>query len=701
MDNIKIKKANINELLKETDGSTIPYYQREYNWGNNEIERLFYDLLSNKTNEYYCGSIVLSKNIHGTKIVDGQQRISTFLIIIKYLKQYMKLNSIEDSFYNISNYEIVSENLKDKDILCDLIRADDNNELNDFIERNKNSIYIKNFLFISEYFKEKTVDEMKKFISIFNNTVCSLVVVNEEYDQFRLFTNINSTGLPLNAYDLAKNFIFSEINIKDKDIKIKLADLEKITDYLVIDINKKGKNLNEFIRYFIAYKTNYLDKSDATMLFRKFEEIYKEYYDRNINNLYDDFIKFGVYFKFIKTKLSTDKYNFYKQMRIIEYQFNTFVCLIIDILKNNSTYNKHSLEIVINKENEKEIEKSLLVIESYILFRSYTNQRSNDLTRYVPTINKDIIKYLNNYTYSSALFKVLYFDQKDNEKNIAMPSKEKFLGSLWTSNDIYNSKKKFTALLLMRIDEFINEKENKSNTSKYPKIEVEHILPQKFEKWLDENPSLNENELETYVNSLGNLTILSSKLNNEVKNNVFKIKKEKFLEKGTYIINNYLNKINEWNIKNIKERTKYLLGIINQIYNLDEFFDELGEEREEINLEFIITNINRTDKSQEFGKYLNTVKSFSKTQKIKITYNKICEAIYEFSVNNKSSKWVSINVFKEQEYSKCFLTWSLLKMLNIDTSKGSIHKNKSNQWVKEFIDKNKNLILDIVQECKN
>ena len=38
-----------------------------------------------------------------------------------------------------------------------------------------------------------------------------------------------------------------------------------------------------------------------------------------------------------------------------------------------------------------------------------------------------------------------------------MPSKKVFFNELMNKSDIYTSKKKFTAQLLIRIDEFINE----------------------------------------------------------------------------------------------------------------------------------------------------------------------------------------------------------------------------------------------------
>ncbi len=435
--NIEIIKVNIDELLKKANNSIIPYYQREYNWGEQEIERLFYDLFSNKSKEYYCGQIIINSNLTAKKIVDGQQRISTFLLIAKYINFYIQKNNIDLNLINISNYDIKSNNLIDKEILKKIVETNDENELWQVCEKYNKSKYVINYKYIYNYFKNENENELIKFISLFRNVIFSLVVTNIEYDEFRLFTNINSTGLPLNAFDLVKNFLFSKMEIVEKEINQKLEILENITSYLYIDKNnnqldndKKAKNLNEFVRYFIAYKNGDLDKGEPTMLYRTFENIYEKNYHNNVLELFNDFIKFGVYFKFIKTELLNKKYNFYKSMRIINIQFNTFITLLINILENNSNYSEHYLKVEINDEQQMSIERTLLIIESYILFRTYTNMRSNDLTRFIPSLNEKINSYINKgYTYSASLFKILYFEQINTEVNTKMPSKKVFLMS--------------------------------------------------------------------------------------------------------------------------------------------------------------------------------------------------------------------------------------------------------------------------------
>ncbi len=74
----------------------IPTYQRPYQWTEENCEKLLDDLLSGyecyKESDYFCGSLVLiaigidsETNATTYDIVDGQQRLSTFILLAKVL----------------------------------------------------------------------------------------------------------------------------------------------------------------------------------------------------------------------------------------------------------------------------------------------------------------------------------------------------------------------------------------------------------------------------------------------------------------------------------------------------------------------------------------------------------------------------------------------------------------------------------------
>ncbi|GAA9698581.1 hypothetical protein VN0005_00240 [Helicobacter pylori] len=74
----------------------IPIYQRPYQWTEENCKKLLDDLLSSyecyKESDYFCGSLVLiaigtdsATNAKTYDVVDGQQRLSTFILLAKVL----------------------------------------------------------------------------------------------------------------------------------------------------------------------------------------------------------------------------------------------------------------------------------------------------------------------------------------------------------------------------------------------------------------------------------------------------------------------------------------------------------------------------------------------------------------------------------------------------------------------------------------
>ncbi len=72
----------------------IPTYQRPYQWTEENCEKLLDDLFFNyeddRESDYFCGSLVLIAISEDSKattydVVDGQQRLSTFILLAKVL----------------------------------------------------------------------------------------------------------------------------------------------------------------------------------------------------------------------------------------------------------------------------------------------------------------------------------------------------------------------------------------------------------------------------------------------------------------------------------------------------------------------------------------------------------------------------------------------------------------------------------------
>ncbi len=71
----------------------MPVYQRNYDWTNNQCEKLYKDIMkaSQRNCQHFTGTIVYIDDINGGSglnevlIIDGQQRITTMYILLKAL----------------------------------------------------------------------------------------------------------------------------------------------------------------------------------------------------------------------------------------------------------------------------------------------------------------------------------------------------------------------------------------------------------------------------------------------------------------------------------------------------------------------------------------------------------------------------------------------------------------------------------------
>ena len=104
---------------------TIPEYQRPYVWEEKQLNRLLNDLIEyqgikddNKP-MYYLGSIILHQDGNSLKIIDGQQRLTTALLLQKIAHPNKKSGisySSEKSIRSIQHNLSYLKSIQNKDI---------------------------------------------------------------------------------------------------------------------------------------------------------------------------------------------------------------------------------------------------------------------------------------------------------------------------------------------------------------------------------------------------------------------------------------------------------------------------------------------------------------------------------------------------------------------------------------------------------
>lgn len=157
---------------------TIPEYQRPYVWAEKQINNILDDWLEyksvKKTNTplYYLGTIILHKDGGNLNIIDGQQRITTLLLIQKIKNK--EIHS-DITFTNPKSIEQINKNLS-------YLKAINNNK-------------------VFEYSEQNVIENID-----FNQINITLIITQNEDLAYTFFETQNTGGVRLSGSDILKAY---------------------------------------------------------------------------------------------------------------------------------------------------------------------------------------------------------------------------------------------------------------------------------------------------------------------------------------------------------------------------------------------------------------------------------------------------------------------------------------------------------------
>lgn len=237
--NLELK--SVSELLDKN--FFIPAYQRGYRWSSRQVEDLLEDImefarkkerneLSSK--EFYClQPVVVKKENDEYRIIDGQQRLTTIYIILKYLEAKIRDDYYIDEFYQIK-YETRNKDDEDSGKFLNEINqlSDDINDINiDFYYISNTYQTVKNWFisnkinkgdFLNVLLKSDIVTEDDKRIDLANNIRVIWYEIEND-DEIKVFTRLNIGKIPLTNAELIKALFLIKIDKKHTNKKILLS----------------------------------------------------------------------------------------------------------------------------------------------------------------------------------------------------------------------------------------------------------------------------------------------------------------------------------------------------------------------------------------------------------------------------------------------------------------------------------------------
>ncbi len=331
---------NIMGILGSTKQYLIPRYQRRYIWDENrwrdmadDISFIYNARVNGQKCNHFLSTFIFEKSqtkfngVDNFNIIDGQQRLSTVMVIISAVcRLYNELGN--DTNFNLYTQYLVANGTNGKyvkidnsnnDMLVEIIAAnteykDDINELfpvniRKFPKRTKEEknilkCYIYFYTYIKNLFnwdKIPTEERLEK-LNIFISTVLEMqtisITVEDEQSGYDVFEILNARGTPLADHELLKNYIFKYYQpYANVDVaKDSWAKMESTINA------RKDIYISYFIDHYITHK--YAKPTTANSVLR----IVKANNERNnTKDLLEDICNKAEYYKwFIDPKLILD-----------------------------------------------------------------------------------------------------------------------------------------------------------------------------------------------------------------------------------------------------------------------------------------------------------------------------------------------------------------------------------------------------------
>jgi len=166
----------------------VPIYQRNYAWGEMQIEQLIEDILGS-SKDYFLGNLIVNqKDNHVYEVIDGQQRLTTLFLLENYLGIKFAHDALKFEARDKSNRTLT------------MLNKGDNEEL---LEELSSSEILNGYQIIQNYFQTRKIDknELSKKLE---NVFLVRVQVPQDIDLNHYFEIMNTRGEQLELHEIAK-----------------------------------------------------------------------------------------------------------------------------------------------------------------------------------------------------------------------------------------------------------------------------------------------------------------------------------------------------------------------------------------------------------------------------------------------------------------------------------------------------------------
>lgn len=541
--------------LKKVEKFVIPEYQRSYSWDITQCDKLWQDIeafiSSNASDPYFFGTIIVDCSLtNNFSLIDGQQRTTTFLLLLKALllrlneaipkvpgdeesealKAGLKANrnKIMAILYKAEDEDIPSmlkDNSKIKNILIlenksinelypdevkKIIEAENYESAEQNVHKiprkqkdNKYTNHFRNFKFFFNKLGEKTESQLNQFAKKFLQECQVIEIRSWQIEQaITMFNSLNSTGMPLTDADIISAQLYSNAGENKSAFNEQWEFINKIANELnnrrIIDINGV---LQQFMYINRATNREYISKKED-------ENFSVDVTTPGLRRYYTD----------IKKELLKDPLELCSKLS-----------KITNIWDKIKEYPSVKLLLKFN-------ENAKLFLSSY-LFRFEPTEINEEIVSEICEclLRLFTILELSDVGYSSSKFKTFLFSEniKLVDKNVSIETiKNDFnehINKNWSDKNIEEGILEYDKNLLVFLNEYIYSKSKGIKFDFAENVNVEHIMPasgRNISTIQQDAGITDKEEFMRVVNKLGNKILLEEDINKSISNEWFKTKKQ-------------------------------------------------------------------------------------------------------------------------------------------------------------------------------
>jgi len=586
---MQFKEKTLRELFSESNKVSyiIPEYQRPYEWNTNEkkkrnqVREFWEDLKEflNSDSQFPLGNIIVLKKGDRYEVVDGQQRLTTAILLIKSIIDWFRQHGYEESANELYKRYIL---FKEKDIKNIKFQPQeyDLNFWEDFIvneknDRNTETPSQQKIKEAKEYF-DKLLSKMDKYEEIerirekLENSILGVIQLNNEKESTSIFELQNDRGKPLTNLDKLKAFFMHQIIICN-GTKEDIAYIQREFSDIYKTLNKNFPlDEDEVLLYHIQAHTDFgYNYRNLTELRKRIKDILCEN-DKRI--------------KYIKNFVRELKESF----KAIEKFWNDnkeFACYIKDLTKFKFAFAYPFIIKAYKYFKDKDLEKFLEYLEKIIFVHNITFTRAEIESRL-----NDFLKQFNKDTNIDDFFMHIYkklcsehYWSKETIKNVVQGNMyhdlTRYILKRYEIHLRKTSKENYPEDLICRMDIY------SGNENKRTGWWLEHISPQNKNKSGRGGYDIYDEEFkEKYLHSIGNLLLVSDKHNVGLNDWDFPQKLESYKNSLMFhhkeiesIVNIVSGNNIEWKRAHIKYRTDKIINFILNTWNLCKFVENREE----------------------------------------------------------------------------------------------------------------------------